>query len=102
MPEQTIANAKLAQFLTEALTTEKQLETALEAHIAMTERAPYKKRLRQHLSETKRHAREVERRIKKLGGSSTLGEVTAAATALAGKAVAAAQGPIHAARGTSV
>jgi ferritin-like metal-binding protein YciE len=102
MADQSIADAKLAQFLTEALTTEKQLETALEAHIGMTERAPYKKRLRQHLSETKRHAREVERRIKKLGGSSTLGEVTAGATALAGKAVAAAQGPVHALRGTSV
>ena len=102
MAGQTIANAKLAQFLTEALTTEKQLETALEAHIGMTERAPYKKRLRQHLTETKRHAREVEKRIKELGGASTLGEVTAGATALAGKALAAAQGPIHAVRGTSV
>jgi ferritin-like metal-binding protein YciE len=102
MAEQTIANAKLVQFLTEALTTEKQLETALDAHIAMTERAPYKKRLRQHLTETKRHAREVEKRIKRLGGASTLGEVTAGATALAGKAMAAAQGPIHAVRGTSV
>jgi ferritin-like metal-binding protein YciE len=102
MAEQTIANAKLVQFLTEALTTEKQLEAALEAHIGMTERAPYKKRLRQHLTETKRHARELERRIKQLGGSSTLGEATAAATALAGKALAAAQGPLHAVRGTSV
>ena len=42
--------------------------TDLEAHIAVTDRPPYKKRLKQHLQETKRHAREVERRIKKLGG----------------------------------
>ena len=36
----------------------------------MTTLAPYRKRLKQHLDETKRHAREVERRIKKLGGTS--------------------------------
>ena len=64
--EQTIRDAKLVQYLTEAYGNEKQLEAALEAHIAMTSRAAYKKRLRQHLTETKRHAREVEKRIKRL------------------------------------
>jgi ferritin-like metal-binding protein YciE len=98
---QTTRDAKLVQYLTEAYGTEKQLEAALEAHIAMTSRAAYKKRLRQHLTETKRHAREVEKRIKRLGGSSTLGEVAANAQGLAGKALAAAQGPLHAVRGTS-
>jgi ferritin-like metal-binding protein YciE len=32
----------------------------------MTTRTPYKKRLREHLTETKRHARELERRVKKM------------------------------------
>src|SRR6266576_4530384 len=59
---------KLIQYLNEAYGKEKQLETALEAHIAMTTRAPYKKRLQQHLRETKAHARDVKRRIKQLGG----------------------------------
>ena len=98
--EQTTRDAKLVQYLTEAYGNEKQLEAALEAHIAMTSRAAYKKRLRQHLTETKRHAREVEKRIKRLGGSSTLGEVAASAQGLAGKALAAAQGPLHMVRGT--
>jgi ferritin-like metal-binding protein YciE len=98
--EKTTRNAKLVQYLTEAYGTEKHLEAALEAHIAMTSRAAYRKRLRQHLSETKRHARVVEKRIKQLGGSSALGEVAAGAQALAGRALAAAQGPLHAVRGT--
>lgn len=87
-------NAKLVQYLNEAYGKEKELETALQAHIAMTTRAPYKKRLQQHLRETKSHAKQVERRIKKLGGGgSTL-------QTLVGKATAAAKGPLHMARGT--
>ena len=62
-------DVKLIQYLNEAYGKEKQLETALTAHIAMTTRAPYRRRLQQHLRETKSHARDVERRIKKLGGS---------------------------------
>ena len=68
MAELNARDTKLVQYLNEALTKEKQLEQALQAHIAMTTLAPYRKRLQQHLTETKRHAREVERRIKKLGG----------------------------------
>jgi len=105
MAEQTARDAKLVQYLTEAYTTEKQLETALEAHIAMTTRQSVKKRQQEHLRETKRHAKEVERRIKKLGGEgSTLkeiaGEATTQAATLAGKAAALVQGPVHAVRGT--
>src|SRR5256885_16444987 len=66
---------KLIQYLNEAYGKEKQLETALEAHIQMTTRAPYRKRLEQHLRETKTHAREVERRIKQLGGKADAGSV---------------------------
>src|SRR4051794_33121254 len=73
----------------------------------MTTRAPYKKRLQQHLRETKDHAKQLERRIKKLGGTADAGSelpgpeaVTATVANIAGRAIAAAQGPIHALRGT--
>jgi ferritin-like metal-binding protein YciE len=107
MAEQTTRDLKLVQYLNEAYGKEKELETALEAHIAMTTRAPYKKRLQQHLKETKDHARQVERRIKQLGGRAELvsapgpvGEAASAVTAAASKAMAAAKGPLHALRGT--
>lgn len=96
MSEQTTRDQKLVQYLNEAYGKEKELETALEAHISMTTRPPYKKRLKQHLTETKGHARQVERRIKQLGGQAEVSTVTAAAT----KAVAAAKGPLHMLRGT--
>jgi len=86
--------AKLVQYLSEAYGKERELETALEAHIAMTTKAPYKKRLKQHLRETKAHAKGVERRIKKLGGG---GQLTQTAV---GKAMAAAKGPLHMLRGS--
>jgi len=104
MAELNERDTKLVQYLNEAYGKEKQLETALEAHIAMTTRAPYKKRLQQHLKETKAHARDVERRIKKLGGQAGGEGVTGAANSLqsaANKAAALAQGPLHMARGTS-
>jgi ferritin-like metal-binding protein YciE len=100
---------KLIQYLNEAYGKEKQLETALTAHIQMTTRAPYKKRLQQHLKETKTHAREVERRIKKLGGKAdevtvpgpeAVTEAVTSAVELARRGVAALQGPIHVLRGT--
>jgi ferritin-like metal-binding protein YciE len=100
---------KLIQYLNEAYGKEKQLETALTAHIQMTTRAPYKKRLQQHLNETKRHAREVERRIKKLGGKAdevsvpgpdAVTEAATSALELARRGAAALQGPIHVLRGT--
>jgi ferritin-like metal-binding protein YciE len=97
---------KLIQYLTEAHGKERELETALQAHIAMTTRAPYKKRLQQHLKETKAHARGVQRRIKQLGGSTDssvpapVAEAAATAQGVASKAVSAAKGPLHAIRGT--
>jgi ferritin-like metal-binding protein YciE len=87
-------DAKLVQYLNEAYGKERELETALQAHIAMTTRPPYKKRLQQHLRETKAHAKALERRIKKLGGGGAKGLETAI-----GKAMAAAKGPLHMARG---
>ncbi|MCW2988816.1 MAG: hypothetical protein JWM24_1754 [Solirubrobacterales bacterium] len=87
-------DAKLVQYLNEAYGKEKELETSLEAHIAMTTKAPYKKRLKQHLKETKSHAKQVERRIKKLGGGGH------AIQTVVGKATAAAKGPLHMLRGS--
>jgi ferritin-like metal-binding protein YciE len=102
-------DVKLIQYLNEAYGKEKQLETALTAHIQMTTRPPYKKRLQQHLKETKTHARELKSRIRALGGKAevvdvpgpeALGEAAARATELAQRAAAAAVGPLHALRGT--
>ena len=96
---------KLIQYLSEAYGKEKELETALQAHIAMTTRQSYKKRLQQHLRETKGHARAVERRIKQLGGDANalpapVAEAAGAVASVASKAVAAAKGPVHMLRGT--
>src|SRR3954454_13112305 len=110
MADPNARDTKLIQYLNEAYGKEKELETALQAHIAMTTKAPYKKRLQEHLRETKGHAREVERRIKQLGGKAEGGPVSTgpdavvvavtSVTSVASKAVAAAQGPLHALRGT--
>ena len=86
-------DAKLVQYLSEAYGKERELEAALQAHIGITAKGPYKKRLQQHLKETKAHAKTVERRIKKLGGG---GQTLQGA---AGKLTAAAKAPLHAIRG---
>ncbi len=91
------ANAKLVQYLTEAYGKERELETSLQAHIGMATRPAYKKRLQEHLKETKQHARLVERRLKKLGGPGAIASVT---TGIASKVVPAAKGPLHALRGS--
>jgi ferritin-like metal-binding protein YciE len=109
MPEQSAGDLKLVQYLNEAYGLEKRLQTALEAHIAMTVKPTYKKRLKEHLSETKRHGREVGKRIKQLGGTAETvsapggDRVAGAAQVVVGgaqKAVALAQGPLHVLRGT--
>jgi ferritin-like metal-binding protein YciE len=111
----TTRDLKLIQYLNEAYGKEKELETALQAHIRMTKRAPYKKRLQDHLKETKAQAKGLERRIKALGGKAERAapvpvpvpgpevalEAASAVTAVASQAMAAAKGPMHALRGTS-
>jgi ferritin-like metal-binding protein YciE len=87
-------DAKLVQYLSEAYGKERELEAALGAHIAMTVKGPYKKRLQQHLKETKSHAKQVERRIKQLGGGAQTLQGTV------GKLTAAAKGPLHMVRGS--
>jgi ferritin-like metal-binding protein YciE len=100
MAETTARDAKLVQYLHEAYGKEKELETSLQAHITMTTRAAYKKRLQQHLRETKNHARQVERRIKKLGGASLFQTATARGAEAVSRGTALAKGPLHAVRGT--
>ena len=96
---ETASQAKLTQYLSEAYAKEKELETALEAHIAMTTRKPYEKRLRAHLKETKSHSRELERRIKQLGGDGPQ-LIDKVAGQAVGKAKSLAKGPLHTLRGT--
>jgi ferritin-like metal-binding protein YciE len=87
-------DAKLVQYLNEAYTNERELETALQADLLLTTKPAYAKRLKQHLKETKAHAKALERRIKKLGGGGhAMQNVVAKATAVA-KAVP------HAVRGS--
>jgi ferritin-like metal-binding protein YciE len=107
--EMTARDAKIVQYLNDAYATERRLEIALQAHIAMTSRADYKKRLREHLKETKSHARLVARRIKALGGEAETMSLpgpeavvkgATGAKAAVQRAAAVVQGPLHAVRGT--
>jgi ferritin-like metal-binding protein YciE len=110
MAELSTGDVKLVQYLNEAYGLEKRLETALEAHVAMTKQVAYKKRLKQHLAETKGHGREVKKRVKELGGvaatidapgPASVADAAQAVLSGAQKAAALAQGPLHALRGTS-
>jgi ferritin-like metal-binding protein YciE len=98
--DQRVADAKLAQYLNEAYAKERELETALQAHIQITSRPPYKKRLQQHLKETKDHGRQVERRIKAITGGGP-GAVEKIAGQAIGQAKSLAKAPLQVIRGTS-
>ena len=104
MPQAKTLNArdaKLVQWLTEAYSKEAELEADLTAHISLTEKMSYKKRLRKHLTETRDHKRRVGARIKQIGGTasaSSLPGVPNAVGEVAGKAVAAVKGQVGAAR----
>jgi ferritin-like metal-binding protein YciE len=109
MSETPTRDAKLVQLLNEAYTKEKQLETALQAHVQVTTRDDYAKRLKDHLKETQSHATQVSRRIKQLGGNPEtvslpgpegLSKAAESVSDVVGKAKAAAQGPLHAVRGS--
>lgn len=108
MTELQTRDVKLIQYLNEAYGKEKELETSLQAHIGMAVRDAYRKRLEEHLKETKDHARQLERRINKLGGKAEASRLPQAVVELADavqtgtkKAAALAQGPLHAVRGVS-
>ncbi|HEX6712616.1 MAG TPA: DUF892 family protein [Thermoleophilaceae bacterium] len=102
MAELNARDAKLVQFLNEAHAKEAELEADLTAHISLTGKAPYKKRLQQHLKETRDHKRRVAQRIKQLGGQATSGVrapgVPDSVGELAGKGIAAVKGQVGVAR----
>ena len=93
-------DAKLVTWLGEAHAKEAELEADLTAHIALTQKAAYKKRLQNHLKETRDHKRRVAARIKKLGGPTGQGllAVPGAVGEVAGKTVAAVKGQVGVAR----
>jgi ferritin-like metal-binding protein YciE len=110
MAEPMAREQKLIQYMNEAYGKEKQLETVLQAQIKLAEKAPLKKRLREHLQETKAQARGLAKRIKELGGKAETvdmpgpdiaGDAASAVAMVANKAIAAAKGPMQALRGTS-
>jgi ferritin-like metal-binding protein YciE len=98
------SETKLVQWLNEAHAKEAELEADLTAHIKLTKKTPYKKRLQQHLKETRDHKRTVARRVKQLGGSPSAVKVAVKAPVpnvvgeAAGKAVAGVKGQVGAAR----
>ena len=109
MTETPHRDAKLVELLNEAYAKEKQLESALDAHIGMTTRDDYAKRLKAHLKETKAHATQVSTRIKQLGGNpetvslpgpERLSRAAEGVSEMVGKAKAAAQAPMHTVRGS--
>jgi ferritin-like metal-binding protein YciE len=93
-------DTKLVQWLNEAHAKEAELEADLPAHIKLTKKAQYKKRLQQHLTETRDHKRSVARRIKQLGGtpSAIKAPVPNVVGEVAGKAVAGVKGQVGTAR----
>lgn len=108
MSDTPTRDAKLVQFLNEAYAKEKQLETALQAHVEVTTRDDYAKRLKDHVKETKSHATQLSRRIKQLGGNPEtvtvpgpegLGRLAENVSEKLEKAKAAAQRPMQAVRG---
>jgi ferritin-like metal-binding protein YciE len=104
MADLTARDAVLIKYLNEAYGKEKQLETVLQAQIDRTQNMTIKKRLREHLKETKAHARSVQSRIKALGGKADAGNLPGpeAITSLANKAIATAKGPMQVLRGSGV
>jgi ferritin-like metal-binding protein YciE len=89
-------------WLSEAHAKEAELEADLTAHIALTEKASYRKRLEQHLKETREHKRSTGKRIRELGGDPAAGPsvrgVPNVVGELAGKTLAAVKGQVGTAR----
>lgn len=104
-------DAVLVKYLNEAYGKEQQLETALQAQIAIADRPQLKKGLQEHLKVTKAQSRGLKQRIKQLGGTASTGpdvpggeipsRIAAAGIGAVNKAAAAAKGPVQALRGTS-
>jgi ferritin-like metal-binding protein YciE len=94
-------DARLVQWLQEAHAKEAELEADLTAHIGLTQKASYKKRLQTHRTETRDHKRQVARRLKALGGAPGNGgggPIPGPVAEVAGKTVALLKGQLGLAR----
>jgi len=109
MSDTPARDTTVVRLLNEAYAKEKQLEVALQAHLEVTTRDDYTKRLKDHLKETSSHASQVSRRIKQLGGNPEtvsvpgpegLAKAAESVSGVVAKAKATAQGPLHAIRGS--
>ncbi len=90
----------LVEYLQEAHATETALVTTLNTHIAITPRGSYRTTLERHQTETKQHARAIERRVSELGGGSgLLDSALGAVQTLVGQALVLTKGPIDLFRG---
>src|SRR3954467_9655298 len=92
---------KVVQYLNEAHASEVALVRVLQSQIAMTPRGSYRSALETHLSETRDHARRVEKRLGELGeGWNPLQTVVGAAESVVGQALALGKTPFDLLRGT--
>jgi ferritin-like metal-binding protein YciE len=93
----------LVEYLGRARDEERRIETALAAHLVMVGRPSYQKRLEKHLEATKLRATELEKQIKRLGGtvsrtaagSAGTREVRQAAKRVTDRAVELAEGSVE-------
>ncbi|MEA2390022.1 MAG: hypothetical protein QOK31_131 [Solirubrobacteraceae bacterium] len=94
----------LVDYLSRARDEERRIESALAAHLVMAGRPAYQKRLEGHLEATKLRATELEKRIRRLGGTVSRSapsraaggrEVRQAAKRVADRAVELAEGPVE-------
>ncbi|HYM57667.1 MAG TPA: DUF892 family protein [Solirubrobacteraceae bacterium] len=94
------ARTMVLQYLDEARATEQALVTNLRAHISMTPRGTYRQTLERHLTETREHARAIERRIGELGGGrGLLASTYGAVQTIVGQALVLTKGPLDLIRG---
>jgi ferritin-like metal-binding protein YciE len=99
--------AIIAKYLLEAHGKERQLETALQAQIAVARRPGLDHALREHLEVTRAQVRAIEQRLDELGtntstpGLPLAGAVLGLVSTVANKGLALAKGPLVVLRGTS-
>jgi ferritin-like metal-binding protein YciE len=107
--EMTKRDSTVVHYLNEAYANERRLELALAAHVEATTRPEYAQRLRDHLRETRAHARKIGRRIERLGGTPETVSIPApegladrleSAQGMVQRATAAVQHSLHAVRRT--
>lgn len=99
--------AIIAKYLLEAHGKERQLETALQAQIAVARRPGLDHALRDHLEVTRKQVRAIEQRLSELGADTSTpglplaGTVIGLVSTVANKGLALAKGPLVVLRGTS-